>query len=123
MATPLRKEVDRRQALVELDALAAVMLGISADELCAIYRTQFGVLRHKYERTNRYDRFGRKVPPDVVKAYDTWQSRGGRAPELGRYEPPFVAFDREVDMTRAHHEFARRLAHRIHSDATTSDTT
>jgi hypothetical protein len=119
MATPLRKDVDRRQALVELDALAAAMLGIHADELCAIYRTQFGVLR-KYERVNRYDRFGRKVPPDVVKAYDTWQSRGGRAPELGRYEPPFVAFDREVDMTRAHHEFTRRLAHRDPASPTTT---
>ena len=68
MATPLRKDFDRRQALVELDALAAVMLGITAEELCSIYRTQFGVLR-KYERANRYDANGRKVPADILKEY------------------------------------------------------
>jgi hypothetical protein len=112
MATPLRKDFDRRQALVEIDALAAVMLGITAEELCAIYRTQFGVLR-KYERQNRYDANGRKVPGDVVKAYQPWQAAGSpsaRRPDLGRYRLPFVGLDREVDMTRAHHAFTARLA-------------
>ena len=37
MTTPLRRDAERRQAHVEIDALAAVMLGISAEELCAIY--------------------------------------------------------------------------------------
>jgi hypothetical protein len=113
MGTPLRKDFDRRQALVEIDALAAVMLGITAEELCAIYRTQFGVLR-KYERQNRYDANGRKVSAGVLKAYNVWVDRGekGRRPDLGRYDPPFFALDREADMTRAHEEFSHRLAER-----------
>ena len=85
MATPLRRDAERRQALVEIDALAAVMLGITAEELCAIYRTQFGVLR-KYERVMQFDANGRQVPKDVLKEYE---KHGARA-ELGRYELPFT---------------------------------
>jgi hypothetical protein len=107
MATPLRRDWERRQALVEIDAIVAVMLGITADELCAIYRTQFGVLR-KYERRDRYDRHGRKVDLDVLRGYQRWEDSGraGRPPALGRFELPFRAMDREADMTRGHDAFA-----------------
>ena len=104
VATPLRRDFDRRQALVELDALAAIMLGISADELCSIYRTQFGALR-KSEKASRYDANGRKVPADVLKEH----AKHGPKANLGHYVLPFVALDREADMTRAHQEFFRRL--------------
>jgi hypothetical protein len=107
MATPLRKDQERRQALVEIDALAAVMLGITAEELCAIYRTQFGVLR-KYERVMQFDRNGRQVPKDVLKEYE---KHGARA-DLGRYELPFTGVDREAEMTIAHEEFTRRAVQR-----------
>ncbi|WP_250550311.1 Eco57I restriction-modification methylase domain-containing protein [Pseudonocardia sp. H11422] len=107
MSTPLRKDAERRQALVEIDALAAVMLGITAEELCAIYRTQFGVLR-KYERVMQFDTNGRQVPKDVLKEYE---KHGVRA-DLGRYELPFTGVDREAEMTIAHEEFSRRLAER-----------
>src|SRR5699024_6122960 len=38
---PLRRESDRRQALLEIDVLVAASLGISVEELASIYRTQF----------------------------------------------------------------------------------
>ncbi|MGY2001695.1 class I SAM-dependent DNA methyltransferase [Blastococcus sp. SYSU DS1024] len=107
MTTPLRKDAERRQALVEIDALAAVMLGITAEELCAIYRTQFGVLR-KYERVMQMDANGRQVPAEVLKEY---AKKGDRA-DLGRYALPFTGVDREAEMTIAHAEFSRRLAER-----------
>ncbi len=103
MTTPLRRDAERRQALVEIDALAAVMLGITAEELCAIYRTQFGVLR-KYERVMQFDANGRQVPKDVLKDVERWGSRA----DLGRYELPFNPVDREAEMTVAHAEFTRR---------------
>jgi len=107
MATPLRRDAERRQALVEIDALAAVMLGITAAELCAIYRTQFGVLR-KYERVMQMDANGRQVSKEVLKDLD---AKGDRA-DLGRYVHPFTGVDREAEMTLAHEEFTRRLAER-----------
>ncbi|MGH7748864.1 MAG: class I SAM-dependent DNA methyltransferase, partial [Candidatus Dormibacteria bacterium] len=107
MATPLRRDAERRQALVEIDALAAVMLGITAEELCAIYRTQFGVLR-KYERVMQFDVNGRQVSKEVLKDVERFGSRA----DLGRYELPFAGVDREAEMTVAHEEFSRRAAAR-----------
>lgn len=60
MATPLRRDAERRMALVEIDAIAAIMLGLTAEQLCAMYRTQFAVLR-KYEYAMAFDAEGRKV--------------------------------------------------------------
>lgn len=104
---PLRVDAERRQALVEIDALTAVMLEIPAGELCAIYRTEFGALR-KYERAMKFDKNGRQVPKDVLREHE---KRGTRA-DLGRYELPFTGVDREREMTIAHEEFSRRLAER-----------
>lgn len=102
--TPLRANLDRRQALVEIDAIIAIMLDITAEELCTIYRTQFGVLR-KYEKAMRFDAKGRQVPGEVLKEFD---KKGDRA-DLGRYVLPFTPVDREKDMTRAHRVFTERM--------------
>jgi hypothetical protein len=56
----LRTDYARRQALVEIDVLAAMALGLTCDELIAIYRIQFPVLRQNEEDT-WYDRSGRIV--------------------------------------------------------------
>jgi hypothetical protein len=67
-ATPLRRAADRRQALVEIDAIVAIMLGITAGELITIYRTQFPVLQ-KYERDALYDAHGRQLPGKLASEY------------------------------------------------------
>jgi hypothetical protein len=103
MATPLRIDYDRRMALVELDALVALVLGLTAEQLCAIYRSQFAVLR-KYEYEMWFDANGRRVPGVVVKAWKV-----DSAADLGRYVLPFSQPDREKEMTRAYEEFKRRL--------------
>jgi hypothetical protein len=55
-----RTQFERRQALVEIDVLAAMALGIELDELKLIYRVQFPVLNH-YEDDTWYDQKGRIV--------------------------------------------------------------
>ncbi|WP_397518901.1 Eco57I restriction-modification methylase domain-containing protein [Rhodococcus pyridinivorans] len=115
--TPLRIAADRRQALVEIDALVALGLGLTADELCTIYRTQFPVL-YGYDRNKYlYDVNGRLVPQEVLTV---WRKKGDAITEEERtatnaagntyvYELPFQFLDREADMREAYAEFEKRL--------------
>jgi hypothetical protein len=112
----LRTDYERRQALVELDALAALSLGISIDELCTVYRVQFPVL-NQYEREKRYDQNGRLVPPKVVKlAKEKELTRGSIShpddPSI-EYTLPFDGCDREQDMRLAYAVFAERYGPQI----------
>ena len=118
--TPLRVAADRRQALVEIDALVALMLGLTADELCSIYRTQFAVLLGYDRTTYFYDSNGRLVPNSVLTV---WRKKGDRITEEERtatnqagftytYELPFVTLDREADMRQAYEVFEQRLRER-----------
>lgn len=108
-ATPLRRDIDRRNALVEIDALMATMLGVTADELCTIYRTQFAVL-HGYDQTSYiFDANGRIVPNPVLVA---WRKKGDRITQEERthphpggktytYDLPFAPRNRETDFRTA----------------------
>ncbi|GAA1180149.1 hypothetical protein CGLAUT_12015 [Corynebacterium glaucum] len=112
---PLRKDEERRAAQVEIDAIVALSLGVTADELCMIYRTQFPVMR-RYDQEDRFDANGRKVPRDVMKlqaklrdgeelsvADRTWGH-----PQSGVeyvFEYPFRQLDREADMREAYARF------------------
>ena len=118
----------RRQALVELDALVSIALGISAKQLTNTYSTEFGTLKKNEDQT-WYDRRGRYVfvpsRPRVGLERKQWEEIRGRqldpltyagiAPlpdwahdALGPYEPPFDRCDREADMRQAYAEFVRR---------------
>lgn len=118
----LRAASDRRQAIVEIDALVALMLDITANELCTIYRTQFPVLYGYDRNVYFYDANGRLVPNSVLAV---WRKKGDRITEEERtavhpgsgiaytYELPYVTLDREADMRQAYAEFERRLAERL----------
>lgn len=130
METPLRRDQDRWQALVELDALAARMLGLTAEQLCAMYRTQFAVLR-KYEYKMVFDAEGRKIcgyhqsagyrqsqlqdeakagdlPPEwknLWLLYEQYEQDPSSVDWRGHYTAPFTRADREAAMTRAYDLF------------------
>lgn len=105
-STPLRRAADRRQALVEIDAIVAIMLGITAEELLTIYRTQFPVLQ-KYERDALYDANGRQLPGKLASDYRRGKAKPADFTVDGAtYVEPFVGVDRERDMELAHKHFS-----------------
>ncbi|MEU5521946.1 class I SAM-dependent DNA methyltransferase [Streptomyces sp. NPDC047860] len=121
--TPLRTEYERRAALVELDSLVAVWLGISADELVAIYQSRFPQLVG-YEGEMHFDAKGRRLAANY-NAYGHGQTKQeylnllayledpeGTPPPDG-YEAPFYKADREAEMRAAHAHFQARLDNEI----------
>lgn len=122
-ASAVRNAFERRWALVEIDALAALELGLTIEELCTIYRTQFPVLR-EYERDTWFDKNGRIAftsSKGLVgvgldrKSFELWQDclRQDRPLpadfDSKNLEPPFEVRDREADMTTAYEFFSREL--------------
>lgn len=55
---PLRSAYERRQAMVELDVLVAMAIGMTLDQLITAYRVQFPTLQ-QHERDTFYDSTGR----------------------------------------------------------------
>ena len=127
----LRTDLARRQALLEVDVLVAMALGLSLDDLIQIYRLVFPVMQ-SFEESTWYDRRGRIV----------WSKRSGKGLSISRteweqhrtmqrdylrdeaivdflpngpheytikYEAPFTKPDRETDYRVAWRHFANQL--------------
>ncbi|MFJ3627533.1 class I SAM-dependent DNA methyltransferase [Streptomyces albidoflavus] len=117
--TPLRTEYERRAALVELDALVSVWLGITADQLAAIYKSRYAVLADR-EAAMYFDATGRRISADPY-AYGHGQTKQDyptlldhlASPTTSRppegYTAPFYKADRESEMRAAHAHFQARV--------------
>jgi hypothetical protein len=130
--TPLRSHYMRRQALVEIDVLTSLAMGLTLDELKTIWRVQFPIAR-QYEAQTFYDATGRIVfttsrglvgvgfnrqrweqvkhlpaGETVSRSFiDDTQASGPRERTI-TYVAPFDRCDRESDYEIAWAEFERR---------------
>ncbi len=126
-----RTDFQRRQALVEIDVLVAMELGLTLEELKTIYRIQFPVLRQN-ENDTWYDANGRiiftcsKGLTGVGLSRAEWENvknkksgtveqeieddtmPGGPIKRTIVYEAPFDKCDREQDYEIAWREFEKR---------------
>ncbi|MFI2369036.1 DNA methyltransferase [Streptomyces sp. NPDC018833] len=117
-ATPLRSERARRAALVEIDALVAVWLGVSADALAAMYKSRFPIMQD-FDAVTWFDATERKIAgarhtygfgqtKDHYEQFLAYQKQGRSEPPEG-YTAPFYKADREKEMREAHAYFTARL--------------
>ncbi len=124
--SPLRSDYSRRQALLEIDVLVALALGLSLDELTTIYRVQFPVMR-QYELGDEYDAKGQRLPStnrkapggkevrEALKDWNgtspltvSWQINDGLETVTKTFYPPFIKVDREGDYAQAYEVLQKR---------------
>ncbi|MBB0242639.1 hypothetical protein FNQ90_00580 [Streptomyces alkaliphilus] len=131
--TSLRTEYARRAALVEIDALVAVWLGIDADTLLAMYRARFPIMQD-FDRVTWFDANERKIAGDRYTygfdqtkehwtQFETYLAAVGAPKKNGvlpapadadaltpnGYTAPFYKANREREMREAHAYFKKRL--------------
>ena len=121
-ATPLRTDFERRQALIELDVLVSMALGLTLEQLETVYRLDFSVLQ-SYENDTWYDRNGRiafskkslgaskpsrqdferahAAQRDIEVTFTDDTLPGGPKERTIRYEAPFDGCDRIADYRQA----------------------
>ncbi|MBS2532565.1 hypothetical protein KGQ20_07250 [Catenulispora sp. NF23] len=119
LETGFRTERSRRAALVEIDALVAVWLGIDADTLLTMYRARFPILQD-FERVMWFDAKERKIAGNRA-TYGWGQTKEDwlqfekhlkdpdNVPPPPGYTAPFYKAEREEEMRAAHAVFQRRL--------------
>ena len=118
-ATPLRTEYERRAALVEIDALVAVWLGITEEQLEAIYPARYPVLGD-YEDVTWFDATGRKLAgnwntfgtgqtKEHWEQFQTYLEDPAKNPPPDGYMPPFYKADRIGEYRQAHAAFTERM--------------
>ena len=117
--TPLRTECARRAALVEIDALVAVWLGMDVDALIAIYQAAFPVL-NRYEEITWFDANGSKLAgyhrtygqyqkKETWEQFQSYLEDPSNNPPPDGYKPPFYKADRIGEYRQAHAAFTERM--------------
>ncbi|WP_030609361.1 hypothetical protein [Streptomyces sclerotialus] len=117
--TPLRTEYARRAALVEIDALVAVWLGIDADTLIVMYRARYPITQD-FDPVTWFDANERKIAggrytygfdqtKDHWTQFEAYQKDPESAPVPDGYTAPFYKANREREMREAHAYFKKRL--------------
>ena len=130
---PLRSDYSRRQAMVEIDVLVALAMGMSLKQIISSYQMQFPILQ-QYEADTWYDANGRivftvnrsligvgvdrkrfesemKGAPAGMKFYQTITDDtqpGGPVERTIEYVAPFDRCDREKDYETAWEFFSRK---------------
>ncbi|UUY50376.1 hypothetical protein NRK68_26015 [Streptomyces yangpuensis] len=116
--TPLRTERARRAALVEIDALVAVWLGVSADALVAMYKARFPIMQD-FDAVTWFDAKERKIAgnrytygfgqtKEHYEHFLAYLKKERPEPPEG-YTEPFYKANREEEMRTAHAYFTARL--------------
>ncbi|MGM9349765.1 hypothetical protein [Streptomyces salinarius] len=117
--TSFRSEYARRAALVEIDALVAVWLGIDADTLVTMYRARFPIMQD-FDRVTWFDANERKIAGDRYTyghgqekehwtQFQAYMKDPDNAPVPDGYTAPFYKAEREKEMREAHAYFQKRL--------------
>ncbi|SFD58725.1 restriction endonuclease [Streptomyces aidingensis] len=113
--TPLRTEFERRAALIEIDSLVAVWLGITSEQLITIYKTHYYILAQRDEEIY-FDAQGRRIAGNH-HSYGHGQRKEtysellahladpSNIPPPSGYMAPFYKADREAEMRATHAHF------------------